>query len=106
MQNISKNLKQITMKKIEKYVVFKYEDEFGFHYMKMDKLPGEGPTYTEPISFEKKINPQLYPGSHHSTAVFRGRKIRLCAQLKICPRVWLVERQSRSSGMAGKDPGL
>ena len=32
------------MKKIEKYVVFKYEDEFGFHYMKMDKLPGEGPT--------------------------------------------------------------
>lgn len=50
--------------------------------------------------------PQLYPGSHHSTAVFRGRKICLCAQLKICPRVWLVERQSRSSGMAGKDPGL
>lgn len=34
MQNISKNLKQITiMEKIEKYVVFKYEDEFGFHYM-------------------------------------------------------------------------
>ena len=51
MQNISKNLKQITMKKIEKYVVFKYEDEFGFHYMKIDKLPGEGPTYMEPISF-------------------------------------------------------
>lgn len=50
--------------------------------------------------------PQLYSGSHHSTAVFVGRKIRLCAQLKICPRVWLVERQSRSSGMAGKDPGL
>ena len=42
MQNISKNLKQITMKKIEKYVVFKYEDEFGFHYMEMDKLPGGG----------------------------------------------------------------
>ena len=39
------------MEKIEKYVVFKYEDEFGFHYMKMDKLPGEGPTYMEPISF-------------------------------------------------------
>ena len=80
------------MKKIEKYVVFKYEDEFGFHYMKMDKLPGEGPTYMEPISFKKKINPQLYPGSHHSTAVFRGRGICLCAQLKICPRVWLVAR--------------
>lgn len=51
------------MKKIEKYVVFKYEDEFGFHYMKMDKLPGEGPTYTEPISFEKKINPNCTPGA-------------------------------------------
>ena len=62
MQNISKNLKQITMKTTEKYVVIKYEDEFGFHYMKMDKLPGEGPTYTEPISFEKKINPNCTPG--------------------------------------------
>lgn len=63
MQNISKNLKQITMKKIEKYVVFKYEDEFGFHYMKIDKLPGEGPTYMEPISFKKKINPNCTPGA-------------------------------------------
>lgn len=63
MQNISKNLKQITMKKIEKYVVFKYEDEFGFHYMKMDKLPGEGPTYMDPISFGKKINPNCTPGA-------------------------------------------
>ena len=51
------------MKKIEKYVVFKYEDEFGFHYMVMDKLPGEGPTYMEPISFEKKINPNCTPGA-------------------------------------------
>lgn len=51
------------MKKIEKYVVFKYEDEFGFHYMKMDKFPGEGPTYMEPISFEKKINPNCTPGA-------------------------------------------
>ena len=63
MQNISKNLKQITMKKIEKYVVFKYEDEFGSHYMVMDKLPGEGPTNMEPISFEKKINPNCTPGA-------------------------------------------
>lgn len=45
------------MEKIEKYVVFKYEDEFGFHYMRTDKLPGEGSTYMDPISFEKKINP-------------------------------------------------
>lgn len=59
-----KNLKQITiMEKIEKYVVFKYEDEFGFHYIEMDKLPGEGPTYMEPISFEKKINPNCTPGA-------------------------------------------
>lgn len=63
MQNISKNLKQITMKKIEEYVVFKYEDEFGFHYMVMDKLPGEGSTYMDPISFEKKINPNCTPGA-------------------------------------------
>lgn len=41
MQNIRKTLKSIDMKKIKKYVVFKYEDEFGFHYMVMDKLPGE-----------------------------------------------------------------
>ena len=51
------------MKKIEKYVVFKYEDEFGFHYMEMDKLPGEGPTYMEPISFGGKINPNCTPGA-------------------------------------------
>ena len=63
MQNIRKTLKPIDMKKIEKYVVFKYEDEFGFHYMKMDKLPGEGPTYMEPVSFEKKINPNCTPGA-------------------------------------------
>ena len=51
------------MEKIEEYVVFKYEDEFGFHYMIMDKLPGEGPTYMEPISFGKKINPNCTPGA-------------------------------------------
>lgn len=51
------------MEKIEKYVVFKYEDEFGFHYMEMDKLPGEGPTYMEPISFRGKINPNCTPGA-------------------------------------------
>ena len=51
------------MEKIDKYVVFKYEDEFGFHYMKLDKLPGEGSTYMDPISFEKKINPNCTPGA-------------------------------------------
>lgn len=51
------------MEKNEKYVVFKYEDEFGFHYMEMDKLPGEGPTYMEPISFKRKINPNCTPGA-------------------------------------------
>ena len=59
-----KNLKHITiMEKNEKYVVFKYEDEFGFHYMKLDKLPGEGSTYMDLISFEKKINPNCTPGA-------------------------------------------
>lgn len=37
--------------------MFKYEDEFGFHYMVMDKLPGERPTYMEPISSEKMVGP-------------------------------------------------
>lgn len=88
MQNIRKALKHIDMKKIEKYVVFKYEDEFGFHYMVIDKLPGEEPTssekkinpvgfhymmmdelpreeptYPETLTFEKKINPNCTPGA-------------------------------------------
>lgn len=63
MQNIRKALKHIDMKKIEKYVVFKYEDEFGFHYMVMDKLPGEEPTHPETLTFEKKINPNCTPGA-------------------------------------------
>lgn len=45
------------MKKIEKYVVFKYEDEFGFHYMVMDKLPGGEPTHPEVPPSEKMIGP-------------------------------------------------
>ena len=93
MQNIRKTLKHIDMEKIEKYVVFKYEDEFGFHYMVIDKLPGEEPTHLETpssekiigsvgfhysmrgelpgeepthpetLSFEKKINPNCTPGA-------------------------------------------
>lgn len=62
MQNIRKALKRIDMKKIEKYVVFKYEDEFGFHYMMMDELPREEPTHPETLTFEKKINPNCTPG--------------------------------------------
>lgn len=63
MQNIRKALKHIDMKKIEKYVVFKHEDKFGFHYMVIDKLPGEEPTRPETITFEKKINPNCTPGA-------------------------------------------
>lgn len=87
MQNIRKTLRPIDMKKIKKYVVFKYEDEFGFHYMVMDKLPGETlssekmigpvgfyyamrgglpgeePTHPETLSFKKKINPNCTPGA-------------------------------------------
>lgn len=51
------------MEKNEKYVVFKYEDESGFHYIEMDKLPEEEPTYMEPSSFKKKINPNCTPGA-------------------------------------------
>lgn len=51
------------MEKIEKYVVFKYEDEFGFHYMVMDELPVKGPIYPKTISFKKKINPNCTPGA-------------------------------------------
>ena len=51
------------MENIEKYVVFQYEDEFGFRYMVMDKLPREGPTYMESISFRRKINPNCTPGA-------------------------------------------
>lgn len=51
------------MKKIEKYVVFKYEDGAGFHYMVMDELPGKGPISPEALSFEKKINPNCTPGA-------------------------------------------
>lgn len=58
MQNIRKALKHIDMEKIEKY-----EDEFGFHYMVIDKLPGEESTHPETLTFEKKINPSCTPGA-------------------------------------------
>lgn len=51
------------MKKIEKYVVFKYEDEFGFHCMVMGKLPGEETTHPETLTFGEKINPNCTPGA-------------------------------------------
>lgn len=63
MQNIRKALKSIDMKKIKKYVVFKYEDVSGFHYMIMDKLPGEDPTHPETLSFKEKINPSCTLGA-------------------------------------------
>lgn len=52
------------------------------------------------------MKPQLYSGSYHSSAIFGGRQIGLCAQLQIRPRGGLVARSGRRSGMAGKDPGL
>lgn len=55
--------KKADMKKIEKYVVFKYEDEIGFHYMVMDELPGKGPISPEALSFGKRINPNCTPGA-------------------------------------------
>lgn len=81
MQNIRKTIKSIDMKK---HVVFKYEDEFGFHYMVMDKLPEERPTYMEPISSEKMVGPiGFYYGmregppreepTHTETLSFKGK---------------------------------
>lgn len=43
--------------------MFKYEDEFGFHYMVMDKLPGEETTHPETLTFGEKINPNCTPGA-------------------------------------------
>ena len=73
------------MEKIEKYVVFKYEDEFGFHYMKMDKLPGEGPTYMEPISFEKKINPNCTPEPSLNSRFQRTENLPMCSAQNLSP---------------------
>ena len=106
MQNISKNLKHITiMEKIEEYVVFKYEDEFGFHYMIMDKLPGEGPTYMEPISFGKKINPTVLR-ELSLVSRFRGTANRLmCSTPNLSP--WRVGGQIRETFWSGrKGPGF
>lgn len=76
----------------EKYVVFKYEDEFGFHYMVMDKLPGGGTYIHGAHLVQEEDQPQLYPGSYHSSAIFGGRQIGLCAQLRIRPHGGLVAR--------------
>lgn len=85
------------MKKIEKYVVFKYEDEFGFHYMKMDKLPGE------PISFEKKINPNCTPGAITQQPFSEDRKSAYVLSSKFVPgsgwwndKAEVRERQERT----------
>lgn len=73
MQNIRKTIRSIDMKKIKKYVVFKYEYEFGFHYMVMDKLPGERPTYMEPISSVMREEPPREEPTHPETLSFKGK---------------------------------
>ena len=73
------------MEKIDKYVVFKYEDEFGFHYMEMDKLPEEGPTYMEPISFEKKINPNCTPGAITQQPFSEDGNLPMCSAQNLSP---------------------
>ena len=65
MQNICKTLRSIDMKKIKKYVVFKYEDEFGFHYMVMGKLPGET------LWSEKMIGPVVGWWPHNGDVLVR-----------------------------------
>ena len=93
------------MKKIEKYVVFKYEDEFGFHYMEMDKLPGEGPTYMEPVSFEKKINPNCTPGLSPTSRFQRTANRLVCSAPNSSP--WRVGGPiKQTSGNGRNEPGF
>ena len=93
------------MEKIEEYVVFKYEDEFGFHYMIMDKLPGEGPTYMEPISFGKKINPNCTPGAITRQPFSEDGKSAYVLNSKFVP--WRVGGQVRETFWSGrKGPGF
>lgn len=51
------------MEKIEKYAVFKYEDEFGFHYMKIDKLPGGDLHTWSPSRSRRRSTPAVPPGA-------------------------------------------
>lgn len=128
MQNIRKTPKSIDVKKIKKYVVFKYEDEFGFHYMVMDKLPGEAlssekmigpvgfyyamrgglpgeePTHPETLSFKKKI--KLYFGSYHSSAVFGGTANRLMCPAPNSSPWWVGGHIMETFWSGGKGPGL
>lgn len=94
------------MEKIEKYVVFQYEDEFGFHYMVMDKLPGEGPTYMEPILFGKKINPNCTPGAITQQPFSEDGKSAYALNSKFVPTAGWWPDKGRRSGVAGKGQGL
>lgn len=93
------------MEKIEECVVFKYEDEFGFHYMIMDKLPGEGPTYMELISFGKKIGPSCTPGAITRQPFSEDGKSAYVLNSKFVP--WRVGGQIRETFWSGrKGPGF
>lgn len=101
MQNIRKALKHIDMKKIEKYVVFKYENEFGFHYMVIDKLPGEEPTHPETLTFEKKINPPIVLRELSLVSRFRrAASWLMCLAPNSSP--WRVGGQIRSTFWSGR----
>ena len=73
------------MEKIEKYVVFKYEDEFGFHYMKMDKLPGEGPTYTEPPRSRRRSTPTVPREPSLNSRFQRTENLPMCSAQNLSP---------------------
>lgn len=47
----------------KQYVVFQYEDQNGFHYEKIDRLPDGKPIHPTPLLFGKKINPNCTPGA-------------------------------------------
>lgn len=80
-----KNLKQITMKKIEKYVVFKYEDEFGFHYMKMDKLPGGDLHTWSPSRSRRRSTPTVPREPSLNSRFQRTENLPMCSAQNLSP---------------------
>lgn len=106
MQNISKNLKPITiMEKIEEYAVFKYEDEFGFHYMIMDKLPGGDLHTWSPSRSGRRSTPTVLRELSLVSHFRRTANRLMCSTPNSSP--WRVGGQTRETFWSGrKGPGF
>lgn len=88
------------MEKIEKYVVFKYEDEFGFHYMVMDELPGGDPYTRRPYRSRRRSTP---PVLRELSLVSRFRRTEnplMCSAPNSSP--WRVGGQIRATFWSGR----